>query len=306
MKHYLDEMPLYAAGQLSPAEATELEKHLEECPDCQAELIFWQNLAGEIQTENTKISAPADLADRVLKQIHSEDTQLKTRLRPYSAPSRFKTSCLSAFSLLHAQAYLIKREIWSASTSIMALGVIIALISSHAEAISFLAPLVAAASLAALYGPENDPAHELTLAAPTSTWKILLARLSVVSVYNLLLSLLASLAMLLIVPSNLLGMIILGWLAPMAFLSTLALLLSLWIGTGNAIMISYGLWILQYLQISTLFGDWRFSSNLEAFLNAYRNFWQSSSLLLIFSLVLLGITLLSTPHTERGLSQTPA
>lgn len=305
MKHYTDEMPLYTARQLNRVEAAELEQHLKECPACQAELIFWQTLSGEIIAANTKISAPVDLAKRALRQIHAGST-LPNKAPTPLAPARFITTCLSVFSLLRSQAYLIKREIWPASAGIMALGVIIALLSNHIEAISFLIPPVAAAGLAVLYGPENDPAYELALATSTSTWKILLARLSVVSAYNLLLSMLSSLAMLLIVPPHLLGIIILGWLAPMAFLSTLALLLSVWIGASNAIAVSYGLWIIQYLEISKIFDSWGYSSNWNIFLNAYRSFWQSPNLLLVFSFILLVITLLCTRYTERGLTQTAA
>lgn len=305
MKHYVDEMPLYAAGQLNQVESAELENHLKECPVCQDELIFWESLSEEIFHEDTKISAPIDLAERVLQRIHNGDALPENGL--ISTPSlRLKTGLMSTFSLLQAQRYLIKREIWPASAGIMALGVILALISNHIEAISFIAPMIAAASLATLYGSENDPAHELTLATPISTWKILLARLSIVSAYNLLLSILASLVMLLIVPPNLLGMIVLGWLAPMALLSSLALLLSIWMSTNNAIAIAYGLWILQYLKISKILGSWGYSSNWDEFLIAYQKFWQSPGLLLILSLVLLGIALLSTRYIERGLTQTSA
>jgi hypothetical protein len=297
-KHPVDELALYAAGQLSQADAATLEAHLHECPACREELAFWQSLAGEIHTSNAEITAPAGLAEDALQRIH-------TQAAPESRPMFFRRllrPCRHAFSLLRAQAYLVKRELWPASAGVMALGVILGLISNHAEAMSFIAPLVAAASLVSLYGPEHDPAFELTLATPTSAWKILLARLSVVSAYNLLLALLASLAMLLIVPPELLVMITLGWLAPMAFLSALALLLSLWMSTSSAIGIAYGLWLFQYMKLSAVFGNWQYSARWDLYLDAYRNFWQSPGLLLILSLVLLVIGLLSTRFSEHSLS----
>jgi hypothetical protein len=297
---FQDQLPLFAAGQLSAEQAAELENHLRECAACRADLALWNAVATEISGSDSPVAgapslskgAPASLADRALERIHTS--------------ARVRQGFLRVFSLLRSQAYLIKREMWPTSAAMMALGVAVALVSNRAEAITLIAPMVAAASLAMLYGPEHDPAHELTISTPTSSWKILLARLSTVSAYNLALALLASLAMLLIMPPALLGMLTLGWLAPMAFLSALALLLSLWIGTGNAIMLSYGLWILQFLRISRIFDDWRYSSGLEAFQDAYRGFWHSPGLLFILALALVGAALLSTRYTENRLNQLPA
>lgn len=297
MKHYSDEMPLYVAVQLNQTEVAALEAHLASCPECQDALRFWRAVSHEIVKEDIEVSAPAGLAEGALKQIHADEDASPLAL------SRFKIAILSVFSLLRAQAYLVKREIWPASAGILALSVILALISNHVEAISFSIPLVAAASLAALYGPANDPAYELTLATPTSTWKILLARLSVVSAFNLGLAMLASLIMLLIVPPDQLVMIVMSWLATMAFLSTLALLLSLWLSTGAAIFISYGLWVFQYLNISAAFKSMPPTAQLEGLLVSYRHFWQSPGLMIGLSLILLVIALLSTRFTDHGLNQ---
>ncbi|RPI30170.1 MAG: hypothetical protein EHM70_14555 [Chloroflexota bacterium] len=297
MKHYLDQMPLYIAGQLDSAELSELEKHLSRCPACQEELNFWRTLAGEIIASGSHVAAPADLAESALVHLRLEASISRNNKSPFVS-WRFNSTILRTLSLLRAQVYLIKREMWPTSAAIMALGVIVAVLSNHIEAITFIAPLVAAATQAMLYGPEHDPAHELALSTPTSQWKILLARLSVVSAYNLLLALLSSLAILLIIPPKLLGMITLGWLAPMAFLSALALLLSLWIGTGNAVTLAYGLWILQFLQISKILENWGYSSSWDAFLNVYKSFWQSPGLLFLLSLVLVIIALLSTRYAE--------
>lgn len=321
MKHCKDQIPLYAAGQSGPDtsgpdtsgphtsaadQSAMLKAHLAGCPECRAELAFWQKLAGEIAAENAETPAPAGLPERALAQIHAHEAVRKSNRGARVLQARFFKACRGVLSLLLAQVYLVRRELWPASAGVMALVVITALLSNHAEAVAFAVPLIAAASLASLYGPENDPAHELTLAAPTSPWKILLARLSIVSAYNLLLAALASLAMLLIVPFDLLAMIILGWLMPMVCLSILALLLSQWIGTGNAVVVSYGLWIAQFLQVSRLFTQWRFSGILDNFLAAYHDFWQSPGLLLIISLALLCLVLISARFSEHGLAKTAA
>jgi hypothetical protein len=185
----------------------------------------------------------------------------------------------------------------------MAIGVVAALLVEKEGVIHFIAPMVAATSLAVIYGPEHDPAIELALSTPTSPWKILLARLTLVSGYNLLLTLMASLVLLVIVPLDLFGTLILAWLGPLTFLSALALLLSLWIGTSNAVTIVYGLWLAQYIQPAQTIGVWNLSPAWEAFFSAYQRFWQDPMLLLTFSLLLLGVALLSANRPERMFSQ---
>jgi hypothetical protein len=176
-----------------------------------------------------------------------------------------------------------------------------ALISNHAEAIYFIAPLVAAAGLTVSFGPENDQAYELVMSTPVSPWKVLLARLSIVSGYNLLLALAASLALLAIVPAGLLGAVILGWLAPMAFLSALALLLALWIGTGNAIAISYGLYVAQYASYQTISRMVTVPA-LEPLISAYQQFWHSPALMGGLAALLLGLALWSANRPVFRLS----
>jgi hypothetical protein len=286
--HYQEQMPLYVAGRLNADEQSKLEEHLVGCSACRAELSFWRELATGISASNASIPAPAGLAERATRRIH--------------APSPFWRSFLSSFSLLRAQAYLVRSEMWPASAAIMALGVIVALLSRRTGVITFIAPLMAAANLATLYGPQNDPAGELTRATPASAWKILLARLTLVSGYDLLLTLSASLVLLAIIPVDLLGALVLAWLGPLTFLSALALLLSMWIGTSNAITLSYGLWIAQYIWPPQMLGRASSVQIWEAFLIGYRQFWQSPALLLL-ALAVACLALLSTRRADQTFSQ---
>lgn len=289
MIHYQEQMPLYVAGQLGADERAALERHLVNCPNCQAELDFWRTLAAEISLSNASMPAPAGLADRAIKRIH--------------APSPLLRALLSGFSLLRAQAYLVRGEMWPASAAVMALGVIVALLSRHTAVITFIAPLIAAASLATLYGPQNDPAGELTWSTPLSPWKILLARLTLVSGYDLLLALFASLLLLAFVPAELLGTLVLSWLGPLTLLSALALLLSMWIGTSNAVTLSYGLWIAQYIWPPQMLENTVLARIWEGFLAGYRQFWQSPLLLLPLALVIVCLALLSTRFDGQSLSE---
>jgi len=275
-QRYEDRLPLYAAGQLEPLERAEMERHLHDCAECRADLDLWRAVGIEVAASSSQTSAPPGLSERALARLH--------------APSPLRRALLRASSLLHAQAYLVRREMWPASAIIMAISTLVTYLSGKMEFVYFIAPLVAAASLAAIYGPENDPASELTLATPTSPWKVLLARLTLVHAYNLFLALAASLFLLLLIPPDLLGTLIVGWLGPMTFLSALALLLSLWIGTSNSIAIAYGLWLIQFPRYE-LSIDPSTTAAWLPFLEAYRQFWGSPLLLIGLGILLLGIAL---------------
>jgi hypothetical protein len=283
-EHYQEKMPLYVAGLLDVEERNELEIHLAECSACQGELDFWRGLSSGIIESSSSQVPPNDLAQRALQRIYAQTSLGRVFQR--------------AFYLLRAQVYLLKSEMWISASIVMALGVVVALLSSKAGVVTFIAPLIAAASLATVFGPENDPASELIRATPTSAWRVLLARLSLVSGYNLLLALLASVALLSIVPVELLGSIILAWLGPMTFLSALALLLSLWIGTSKAVTVSYGLWIAQYLRLPQRLIIWPSLQMWNAFLLDYRQFWQSPALLVPLAAVLVCLALWSAHRME--------
>jgi hypothetical protein len=78
----------------------------------------------------------------------------------------------------------------------------------------------------------------------------------------------------------------------MAFLSALALLLSLWLGTGNAIAITYVLWVVQYVPYKFIM-DWMDSPAWQSVISIYQQFWQNSLLLLLLSIPLFIIALWS-------------
>ncbi len=302
MKHYLDEMPLYVAGELDEKTSKALEDHIAQCESCREELNLWQAMAQTVREEDSRVIAPANAAQIALVKIRKlEDKRLPSWRMPLF--SGLRKPLMGAINLLRVQALMVRHDMWPAVAGVMILSVIVALISKQYRVIAFVGPLVAAASLAGMSGPGQDAAYELTASTPTSAWKILLARLSVVSAYNLGISLLASAAMLLIIPADLLGLFILGWLAPMAFLSCLALLLSVWIGTNNAIVLAYGLWLLQYFRISIMFNGTAGLPAWDAFITAYQRFWESPTLLLAVAAAMLTATLFSTRFTDHRLAQ---
>lgn len=264
----------YAANQLNESERAEFENHLSGCVDCQADLTLWASVASEINASDSAVPAPAHLADSALEAIY--------------APSKLMRAFRNTTQLLRMQLLLIHNELWFGSAALMLIFVAMALLVARIEVLYFFAPMVAAGMVTLIYGSENDPATELTFSTPISPWKILLARLTLVSAYNVLLTGCATLILILILPLQNLGEFMLGWLAPMTFLSALALLLSLWIGTGNAIFVSYTLWAAQYAAL-TSFSEWFAAA--APWLEMYRRFWKDPALLFLlgFTFILFAL-----------------
>jgi hypothetical protein len=229
--HITDLLPFYASGALDANQRQIVDLHLAGCESCREELGLWKLVSQEISAQDRVLQPPANMAERAL------ETASKRR------PSRLR----QAWQILAAQRPLVRREIWPASALVMLLGYLAAVISGQQGALLIVAPLVAAASLASIYGPENDPAFELALATPISPRQILLARIALVFGYDLILASAASIGLYPVMPGLPLGNLILSWLAPMAFLSSAALLLSLWVGANNAVAIAYLGWLGQYI-----------------------------------------------------------
>jgi len=271
----------YAANQLNENERTDFERHLAVCGDCQTDLLLWQSVADEIHASNAAVPAPIHLADSALETIHT--------------PSKLTRAFKNTAQLLRVQLLLMHNELWVGSAALMFIFLAMALLVARVEVLHFFVPMIAAGTVTLIYGSEHDPAAELTFATPISPWKILLARLTLVSAYNVFLALSATVGLLLILPPQALGELILGWLAPMTFLSALALLLSLWIGTSNALFISYTLWSAQYLALTSV-GEW--FAFLTPWLESYRQFWNEPALLFILGFALILFALWSTGREQ--------
>lgn len=229
-------LPFYAADTLEAAERLAVEEHLATCGDCRAELALWADVGAAIVDENAAIGAPP---------VSLVESALAAALAAAPAPWE------RAWQLLGAQVKLVRREIWLASAFVMAIGYLVAVFGASegaaTNALEVIAPFMAAAGVAMIYGAENDPALEVTLATKTSPRQVLLARLALVFGYDLTLYLLATVGLLAVVPIDLLGSIILNWLGPMTLLSALALLLSVSIGTGNAVAAASMLWLSRWI-----------------------------------------------------------
>ncbi len=66
-EHVFDQLPAYALGSLDREEADQVEKHLERCSICRAELQVYQDVSGQIGLATVVIEPPAALKQKVMK-----------------------------------------------------------------------------------------------------------------------------------------------------------------------------------------------------------------------------------------------
>lgn len=154
--------------------------------------------------------------------------------------------------LIRGELRVVRREIWLAAAFLMALGVLVTLLSSRPDEPGLLfvlvAPLIAAATIAFIYGPEVDPAQELVQATPVPITLLLLTRLLLVFSFDLVLALVGSVVLTLLQPDIQLWPLIQSWLAPMTFLSALAFCLTVFTRKAEAgILFSLALWFTQVM-----------------------------------------------------------
>jgi hypothetical protein len=149
--------------------------------------------------------------------------------------------------LMFSQIRVIQREIWWASALVLILGTFVTLsipAGSSLIPLAVIAPVVAAIGVALLYDDEIALMLELESSTPTSPRLLLLARLTLIFGFDLLLALAGSMLLALVRVDYLLMPLVLSWLAPMTFLSGLAFLLSVLMRESAA---AYGLSLLLWL-----------------------------------------------------------
>lgn len=270
----------YAAGHLSADQKQAVEAHLADCPECGQELAFWQEMSVAIQPEAPAARPSARIVDNALVSIR--------------ALGRRPDPVRQTWSILRAQIPLVRGEIWPASLAVTIIGYIASVLVGRETVVQILAPLVAAATIAMIYNPHHEPVGELVFATPVHPRQILLARLALVFFYNFSLAIAASLCLLPVFEGLVLQPLVMAWLAPMTFLSALALFFSIQFGSENAVAFTYGLWLLQFaaggVDLLRLVGS---NSWLFHLLIGYAGFWQSPQMLFLAALLLFGAALWS-------------
>jgi hypothetical protein len=229
-------------GTLPAADRRAVQDHLRACASCRLQRAEWRALADGAR----RAAAEALLAEPLSDPAPYERIERDLAPLPAGPPER---PLRHALAVLRGQVRLVHGGIWPASALVMTLGFAVCLLSRGALVglvFTLFVPAVAAAAVALVYGPEADPSLELALATTTSPRTILLARLTLVFGFDLVLAALASAAVSVfgLAPGGLVALVEL-WLGPMLLLSAGTLLVSLYLGSAPALLAAIVIWTIR-------------------------------------------------------------
>ena len=168
-----DLLDTYAEGRpMTPALAASVEAHLERCSDCQRRLAP-QADAARLDTVWAQVVDATD-APRVSLL---ERLLVRVGVAPDTARLLAVTPSL--------------RLSWITGTALV---LVLALVAAHSgdDGVALflaLAPVLPVAGVAVAFGPRSDPLHEVAVAAPYSSYRLLLVRSAAVVAATLLLAL---------------------------------------------------------------------------------------------------------------------
>lgn len=154
-----NQLPLYVAGVLSADERASMEQHLETCPECRHNIADWQRIARGVQANaQARAGTLPPLSPVVRGNLQRRPT--------YAEAFR------STVALVWAQRVVVLRGgVVPAVVLVFFLGVLatLSLRDSHFVALPLLVliPIIAALSVAFLYGLDADPAFDVVGATPT-------------------------------------------------------------------------------------------------------------------------------------------
>lgn len=206
------------------------------------------------------------------------------------------------FLLIRSQVRVVRREIWAASLLVMALGTFVTLADASANllSLSVVAPIVAAVGVALLYDSDVERILELEDSTPISPRRLLLARLTLVFGFDLMLGLIGSVFLAAFQAQLSLWSLVMSWLAPMAFLSGLAFLLSvLFVDAVAGAVFSLILWGMHVvLRVMPSQNEWMQILSLPGLANP-----DARPLLLGAAAALIVIALWLVGHVERNIGE---
>jgi Putative zinc-finger len=295
--HVADLLPEYANGRLAAPIAAHVRDHLATCEACAAELDAWQHIVeAESQAAMLMPAPSAALLAGVLARIEAPSpVATATDALPEATTTIFATGRAALAHLwyvLGAQRRMLRPSVWVASAAGVVLAVLYGVIVPGQEVeqdmLAFALPLIAAAGMAFLYGPDNDPGLELALATPTSARSVLFARFALLFGYDTALALLGTLVLTMLNGGGFWSLAAV-WLGPMALLSSLSLALSLVFGPLAALGASAVLWLSRAVDLT---------DGLRVHVTP-ASFWQTTPPVLAVALLLLVFALLVAPWLER-------
>ncbi len=258
-RHVTDDLPLYVLRELSNVAELHIREHVAACASCAAELREWEEVAGLERAALRSVPTPSqDLLHGVWAALASESRERAPEPVAEERRSRVPRTGLvpggmHGMAVLVAQWRLLPRVMWSASAAGILLAVLFAATlprgTGEANVLVFALPLIAAAGMAFLYGPETDMSLELALSTPTSARTVLLSRFALLFAFDALLAAAGTVALARWHGENLAALVAV-WLGPMTLLAALSLLVSLVTGPGTALAGAAALWLSRLIHLN--------------------------------------------------------
>lgn len=292
--HVAELLPAYLNGTLPPAEATRTRAHVAACAVCAAELADWRAIAVVARGEVAGAATAPAVLPRVWAVLDGAAASAGRNGVDLPGPHG-----RLLWDLLRGQVPLVRRGLWAASALTMALGCLVALTAREGSGagvvLALVAPIVAAIGVAFVYGPENDPSLEVALGTPTSPRLVLLARLTLVYGYDVLLALGATLALVVVRGDAALWSLVSLWLGPMLFLSGLSLVVSLAVGPATAMLAAMAGWTTRVVV------EWSPPRGVvdEIGAGVLGAFWEMEPALAAAGVALIAVAVLRVPRQER-------
>ena len=225
----VEEIAVWVAGGATEAA---VDRHVRDCAHCERQAAAWATLRSSLAAWETRLPEPRPLA-------------------PVAGAARGSVPRQAAAVVL-AQVSVVRRQVWAATAVVVGIGCLLLAVSGTAAGPLFalIAPVGAACGMAMIYGRDADPAYEISQACPVSMRTVLVARLVVVTGYDLAVGFLGTVFVVTLGDAGGLWSLMLAWLGPLLLLSAISVLLSVlyrpWLGIGVALL----LWSLRVAALS--------------------------------------------------------
>jgi hypothetical protein len=255
--------------------ATDLAAHVRACADCELVAAGWSAVHGGLAMWSAGLPEPEPLS---LPAPHRID--LRTRVR-------------QAVAVVLAQVTVVRQQVWAATALVVGVGCLILIVSREPAGPLFalFAPMGAACGMALIYGRDVDPAYEISRASPVSIRTVLVARLLVVTAYDIAVAFLGTVVVASVQDAAGLWSLLLTWLGPLLLLSALSVLLSVLFRPWLGIAVSLLLWALRVATLSP--------AHATVLAVGVRWMWTTSPVVLVTALAVTALAVLAVGGREE-------
>jgi hypothetical protein len=280
----VEHLAWYVTGALAAEDHGTVDAHVAACAACQERVREWAELRRVLREVSAQTPAPrTDLFLQVERRIATLPERVPW-FSPRQVAQAYRPVLAALGGLMLTQAHLLRRDLfWTPPLLIPVSAALVYLRMpwrQAPDAAAFLAALLAALGMALLYGQDVDPAREMTLATPTSPRLVLGLRCALVFGFDLIINGGLILPFLTVHGVVTPAWFLAHWLAPLCFLSALALLMSVVVSTNAAVLACVALWGSRLLADAPqlLFGGSGVFPE-TAWQHLYGTFWQQEPLL---------------------------